>query len=99
MTAALPWKGHEFSTVLSGPTTQRHSAHRQGWGFRYGSPALRRALTWCAWKPATCCPLKIKVNVAMGAAAAADFKLEWINPGPVRLESEFDGDIVDPLSD
>ncbi len=39
-------------------------------------------------------PAENKVNVVMGAAAAADFKLEWINPGPVRLESEFDGDIV-----
>jgi hypothetical protein len=38
-----------------------------------------------------------KVNVVAGAAATSDFRLEWINPGPTRLESKFDGDIVDRL--
>jgi hypothetical protein len=38
-----------------------------------------------------------KVNVVAGSAAVADFTLEWINPGPLRLESKFDGGIVDRL--
>jgi hypothetical protein len=42
-------------------------------------------------------PVEASVTVALGAAATADFKLEWINPGPVRLESKFDGEIVDRL--
>jgi len=42
-------------------------------------------------------PVEISVNVAVGAAATADFKLEWINPGPVRLESKFDGEVSDRL--
>jgi hypothetical protein len=36
-------------------------------------------------------------TVVAGAAAKADFKLEWINPGPVRLESKFNGDAPDGL--
>jgi hypothetical protein len=39
-------------------------------------------------------PVETSVTVTLGAAATADFKLEWINPGPVRLESKFDGAIA-----
>jgi len=42
-------------------------------------------------------PVETSVTVALGAAATADFKLEWISPGPLRLESKFDGDIADRL--
>jgi hypothetical protein len=35
--------------------------------------------------------------VKAGAAATAEFKLEAINPGPVRLESQLAGDLVDTL--
>ena len=41
--------------------------------------------------------VETNVTVALGAAATADFKLEWINPGPVRLESKFDGEVGDRL--
>ncbi len=41
--------------------------------------------------------VETSVTVALGAAATADFKLEWINPGPVRLESKFDGEVSDRL--
>ena len=37
------------------------------------------------------------VTVVLGAAVTADFKLEWINPGPVRLESKFSGEVPDRL--
>ena len=42
-------------------------------------------------------PVERTVNVVAGAAATADFNLEWINPGPVRIESRFSGDIPDAL--
>ncbi len=42
-------------------------------------------------------PAESSVKVALGAAVTADFKLEWINPGPVRLESKFDGEVSDRL--
>ncbi len=42
-------------------------------------------------------PVESNVTVVLGAAATADFKLEWINPGPVRLESTFTGDAPDKL--
>jgi hypothetical protein len=41
--------------------------------------------------------VETKVTVVLGAAAKADFKLEWISPGPVRLESKFDGEVGDRL--
>ncbi|MFZ0797512.1 MAG: carboxypeptidase-like regulatory domain-containing protein [Terriglobales bacterium] len=42
-------------------------------------------------------PVESSVTVVLGAAVTADFKLEWINPGPVRLESTFSGDVPDKL--
>ncbi|MBZ5666119.1 MAG: carboxypeptidase-like regulatory domain-containing protein [Acidobacteriia bacterium] len=42
-------------------------------------------------------PVDSSVTVALGAAATADFKLEWINPGPVHLESAFSGEVPDSL--
>jgi len=42
-------------------------------------------------------PVETSVTVALGAAVTADFKLEWINPGPVRLESKFDGEVSNRL--
>jgi hypothetical protein len=42
-------------------------------------------------------PVESSVNVVLGAAVTADFKLEWINPGPVRLESKFSGEVSDTL--
>ena len=42
-------------------------------------------------------PVEHTANVVSGASATADFNLEWINPGPVRLESLFSGDVPDTL--
>jgi hypothetical protein len=42
-------------------------------------------------------PSEISVNVVLGAVATADFKLEWINPGPLRLESTFSGEVSETL--
>jgi Carboxypeptidase regulatory-like domain len=42
-------------------------------------------------------PAAGSATVVAGAAAKVDFKLEWINPGPVRLESKFNGDAPDGL--
>jgi len=42
-------------------------------------------------------PVESSVTVVAGGAVTADFKLEWINPGPVRLESKFSGDVPDSL--
>jgi len=42
-------------------------------------------------------PVESSVTVVLGAAVTADFKTEWINPGPVRLESKFSGDVPDRL--
>jgi hypothetical protein len=42
-------------------------------------------------------PVESSVTLVAGGAVTADFKLEWINPGPVRLESKFTGDVPDAL--
>ncbi|MGB6385028.1 MAG: carboxypeptidase regulatory-like domain-containing protein [Terriglobales bacterium] len=42
-------------------------------------------------------PIIREVTVIAGTAVTSDFKLDWINPGPVRLESKFDGDDIDRL--
>ena len=42
-------------------------------------------------------PVESSVTVVAGGAVTADFKLEWINPGPARLESKFTGDVPDTL--
>jgi len=42
-------------------------------------------------------PVESSVTVVAGGAVTGDFKLEWINPGPVRLESKFNGDVPDAL--
>ncbi len=42
-------------------------------------------------------PVETTVTVVAGAAAKADFRLEWINPGPARLESKFAGTSPDGL--
>jgi Carboxypeptidase regulatory-like domain len=42
-------------------------------------------------------PAESSVTVVAGGAVTADFKLEWINPGPPRLESKFTGDVPDTM--
>ena len=42
-------------------------------------------------------PAEVSITVNAGAASTVDFKLDWINPGPVRLESRFSGDAPDQL--
>jgi Carboxypeptidase regulatory-like domain len=42
-------------------------------------------------------PAESSVTVVLGAAVTANFNLEWINPGPVRLQSKFDGEVSDRL--
>jgi hypothetical protein len=42
-------------------------------------------------------PVEANVTVVAGTAVTQDFKLEWINPGPVKLESKFSGEVPDKL--
>jgi hypothetical protein len=42
-------------------------------------------------------PIESRVKVVAGAAVTADFKLEWIDPGPLHLESKFNGEVSDTL--
>ncbi len=42
-------------------------------------------------------PVERTVTVVLGSSVTADFKLAWINPGPVRLQSTFTGEAPDTL--
>jgi len=42
-------------------------------------------------------PSQVTVTVTAGTASTANFHLEWINPGPVRLQSTFSGDTPESL--
>lgn len=42
-------------------------------------------------------PAQRTVTVTAGAAVTANFHLEWINPGPVRLQSQYTGEALDEL--
>jgi len=42
-------------------------------------------------------PVDHTATVVAGSAVASDFKLEWIDPGPIRLSSTFAGDDADKL--
>ncbi len=42
-------------------------------------------------------PVDVKVTVTFGASAKADFKLEWIDPGPIHVSSTFNGAASDTL--
>ncbi len=42
-------------------------------------------------------PVQRTITVTAGAAVNANFRLEWINPGPVRVQSQFAGDAPDNL--
>lgn len=42
-------------------------------------------------------PVDHNVTVVLATAVTADFRLEWINPGPMHLRSTFSGDVPDTL--
>ena len=42
-------------------------------------------------------PVERTVTVVIATAVTADFKLEWINPGPMHLRSSYSGDVPDTL--
>ena len=42
-------------------------------------------------------PVSSSVTVVVGTAVTADFQTEWINPGPLQLESRFSGEVPDRL--
>jgi hypothetical protein len=42
-------------------------------------------------------PAESRVTVVAGASVTADFRLEWINPGPDRLVSTYGGEVPDTL--
>ncbi len=42
-------------------------------------------------------PVDRKVTVVVATSVTADFRLEWINPGPMHLRSTFSGDVPNTL--
>ncbi len=95
MTLAPLWKGHGFYTVRRPPIPR--GVTRTGKDGKYVTEALPPGAYVVRVEGRDMVPVESKVTVLLGAAATADFKLEWINPGPVRLESKFSGDVPNQL--
>jgi hypothetical protein len=88
----------EAARVLySSSATETRGVTRSGKDGKYVSEALPPGVYVVRVEGRDMVPVESTVTVVMGASVAADFKLDWINPGPVRLESEFTGDAPDTL--
>jgi hypothetical protein len=94
MTSA-PDRGSASFVQFAGDRHQGRDPHRQGREvcFRTVPPGVYVVRV----EGRDMLPVEGSVTVVVGAAVTADFKLEWINPGPVRLESKFSGDAPDKL--
>ena len=95
MTAAARWQGRGFCTARA--ATDTSGVTRTGKDGAYVSEAVPPGAYVVRVEGRDMLPAESSVNVVLGAAATADFKLEWINPGPARLESKFSGDVPDTL--
>jgi len=81
--------------LFSSQATETRGATRSGKDGKYVTEAVPPGAYVVRVEGRDMIPVETRVTVVLGAAAAADFKLEWINPGPVRLESKFSGETPD----
>src|SRR5208283_2514295 len=83
--------------LYSSQATDTRGATRSDKDGKYVSEAVPPGVYVVRVEGRNMIPVDTSVTVATGAAVTADFKLEWISPGPVRLESKFSGDTPDKL--
>ena len=77
---------------------QRRDAHGQGWHVRYAKLLPPGHLYRAASRARDMQPGRHQRHRDAGAAATANFNLDWINPGPVRAaRATFAGDVADNL--
>jgi len=86
------WRGESFYTSPETETRVWCAQPRR----KYVSEPLPRALCG-AVEGRNMRLVESRVAVVLGTAAKADFSLQWISPGPARLESKFSGEVPDNL--
>ena len=89
MTSALPVEGARV--LYSSQATDTRGVTRSDKDGKYVSETVPPGVYVVRVEGRDMLPVESSVTVVAGAAVTADFKLEWINPGPVRLESKFSG--------
>ena len=92
----LPSKARELCTARQSTDTRGVTRTGKDGSLRHRDLAAR-TLCGDGSKASDMLPVEVNVTVTSGAAATADFNLEWINPGPVHLRSTFTGDVPDNL--
>src|SRR5271157_1625897 len=83
--------------LYSSQATDTRGATRSGKDGKYVSETVPPGVYVVRVEGRDMLPVESSVTVAAAASATADFKLEWINPGPARLQSTFGGDAPDTL--
>jgi hypothetical protein len=83
--------------LYNSQTTDTRGVTRTGKDGKYVTEGLPAGIYKLRVEGRDMVPIESNVTVVVGAAATADYKLDWINPGPVRLESRFGGDAPDRL--
>ena len=81
--------------LYSSQATDTRGATRSGKDGKYVSETVPPGVYVVRVEGRDMIPVDTSVTVVAGAAVTADFKLEWIVPGPVRLESKFSGETPD----
>ncbi len=83
--------------LFSSQATETRGVTRTGKDGKYVTEAVPPGAYVVRVEGRDMAPVENSVTVVLGAAVTVDFKLQWINPGPVRLESKFSGDVPDRL--
>ena len=83
--------------LYSSKATDTRGATRTGKDGTYVSEAVPPGVYVVRIEGRDMLPVESSVTVAAAASVTADFKLEWINPGPARLQSTFGGEAPDTL--
>jgi hypothetical protein len=83
--------------LYTSPDTETRGFTRSVKGGKYVSEALPPGPYVVRVEGRDYLAVESKVTVVVGTAVKADFKLEYISPGPARLESKFSDDLADTL--
>ncbi len=84
--------------LYNSPATFTRGVTRTGKDGTYVTEALPSGVYAVRIEGKDMLQVQVNVTVAAGTGTTADFKLEWINPGPIHLESTFSGEAPDKLA-
>jgi hypothetical protein len=83
--------------LYSSQATDTRGVTRTGKDGKYVSEAVPPGVYIVRVEGRDMAPIESTVTVVLGTSVKADFKTEWINPGPLRVESSFSGESADQL--